>query len=44
MHKEKSNTVRGRRGWKVGVVHDVHMLGRSGINKPEVPRLLIGSA
>ena len=41
MHKEKGNIFRATRGWKVCVVHDVAMLPRSGMYKPDVPSLCL---
>ena len=39
MHKERANIFRATRGWKVGVVHDVQMLPRAAMYKPDAPRL-----
>jgi hypothetical protein len=39
IHKDKGNTIRGTRGWKLGVVPDVMMLARSSMFKPEASRL-----
>lgn len=41
IHKEKSNIVRGSKGWKLGCVHDVQMLSRGAMFKPEVSKLHI---
>lgn len=43
MHKDKANIFRATRGWKVGVVHDVGMLPRSAMYKPDAPRLNLQS-
>jgi hypothetical protein len=33
----KNSIFRGTRGWKTGTIHDVEMLGRASMWKPEVP-------
>ena len=39
VHKDKANTIRATKGWKLGVVADVMMLARAGMFKPEASRL-----
>ena len=36
-HRDKYNMMRSTRGWKLGVVTDVMMLGRGAMFKPEAP-------
>ena len=43
VHKEKSNVIRGSRGWKLGCVHDVDMLPRAVMYKPDVSKPMLAA-
>lgn len=39
MHRDKANIFKNSVGWKHTVIHDVQMLSRSAMYKPEAARL-----